>query len=228
MKNLALIACAALPLFACAGAVDEGGNAAQQSDAVNLAGLQLLVDFDQVNGTAVPNNSVVDTTYSGSGVTFSCIVCASGHAYARALGTGTQGVSLIDPQASILPFFDARDGAVTATFNDAKNWASIDAAPVLPPEFSGTPTNLPWLEAYDANGNKLGEALYPIAYGQTGYGTPQTLTVNVGSATIKTVRFSSQHSSGPAVYGTFDNLRANGISVIFVPRPVPTVRPIIQ
>ncbi len=90
---------------------------------------------------------------------------------------------------------------------------------MLPPEYAGTPTNLPWLEAYDANGNKLGETLYPIAYGQSGYGNAQTLTFTASSAVIKTVRFSSQHSSGPAVYGTFDNLRANG--VILIPRQVP-------
>ena len=187
---------------------------------MNTLPTTVTLDFDQVGGTAVPNNSIVDTTYNGNGVTFSCIVCASGHAFARALGTGTQGVSLIDPAASILPFFDARDGAVTATFANPRSWVSIDAAPVLPPEYVGTPTNLPWIEAYDANGNKLGETLYPINFGQTGYGSMQTLTVTASTSVIKTVRFSSQHSSGPAVYGEFDNLRF-GIDIIFVPRQVP-------
>lgn len=224
MKKLLLIACTALPLLACAGNVADTEDVAQQRDDVIVIPRTVLVDFDQVNGTAVPNNSAVDTTYGASGVTLSCIVCASGHAYARALGSGTQGVSLVDPQSSILPFFDARDGAVTATFTTPRNWVSIDAAPVLPPEYLGTPTNLPWIEAYDVNGTKLGETLYPLAYNQAGYGSMQTLTVSSPNA-IKTVRFSSQHSSGPAVYGMFDNLRFNGDPIILNPIPLPLPYP---
>ncbi|HTQ03572.1 MAG TPA: hypothetical protein VMI54_06935 [Polyangiaceae bacterium] len=227
MKKLLVIACSALPfVVGCAGAVDDGEQTAQQSDAVNVISHDVLVDFDEVNGTPIPNNSIVDTTYAANGVTFSCVVCTSGHAYARALGNGTQGVSLIDPNASILPFFDARDGAVTATFNTPRNWVSIDAAPVLPPEFVGTPTNMPWIEAYDASGNLLTKTLYPIAYGQAGYGTEQTLTVS-SPGNIKTVRFSSRHDSGPAVYGTFDNLRFNG-DLILIPLPPPRLHLPIQ
>jgi hypothetical protein len=205
--------------MACAGAVDESETTAEQGEAMLLPRATVSVDFDEVGGTAIAADSVVDTTYGAYGVTFGCVVCASGHAYARALGTGTQGVSLVARQASVLPFFDARDGAVTATFNSPRSWVSIDAAPVLPPEYLGTPTNMPWIEAFDANGNYLSETLYSIAYGQPGYGNPQTLTVSASSAVIKSVRFSSRHSSGPAVYGTFDNLRFNSDLIIKLPPP---------
>lgn len=218
MRNLLLVAGAVLPLMACAGSVDDSETTAVQGEELTLPRLTTVVDFDQVGGAAIANGSVVDTTYAAYNVTFGCAVCSSGHAYARAIGNGTQGVSLIDPQASILPFFDARDGAVTATFNTPRTWVSIDAAPVLPPEFAGTPTNMPWIEAFDANGNYLSETLYSTAYGQPGYGDAQTLTVSASSAVIKSVRFSSRHSSGPAVYGTFDNLRFNG-DLILIPHP---------
>jgi hypothetical protein len=189
---------------------------------MRLPSTDVLIDFDQVNGAAVAADSIVDTTYAGSGVTFSCVACASGHAFARWPGTGTQGISLIAPSSSVLPFFDSRDGAVTATFNSPRSWVSIDAAPVLPPEYLGTPVGMPWIEAYDANGNLLQKTLYPIAYGQPSYGSAQTLTVNTGAANIKLVRFSSRWVSGtPSVYGTFDNLRFNGDPIIFKPIPLP-------
>lgn len=230
MRNLLLIACVALPLVACAGAVDQtdNGSTAEQKDDLSYVLPDGLADFDQVNGTPIANNSIVDTTYTGIHVTLSCIVCASGHAYARTITTGSQGVSLINPQTSSLPFFDARDGAVTATFNTPRTWVSIDAAPVLPPEWVTPPTNLPWLEAYDVNGNKLGEALYPINYGQPNYGTMQTLKIATAPfAQIKTVRFSSQHNSGTSVYGEFDNLRFNGDLVYVPPPPPPRLQPIL-
>jgi hypothetical protein len=215
MRNLLLLAFAALPLLACAGNIDGGEDTAQQSDEMivgNLPSLNpppVLIDFDEVGGTPIANNTIVDTTYATSGVTFSCVVCASGHAYARALGNGSQGVSLIDPQASGLPIFDSRDGAVTATFNTPRSWVSIDATPVLSPEFAGTPVGMPWIEAYDANGNLLTKTLYPLSYGQAGYGAAATLTVTANG--IKTVRFSSRWVSGtPSVWGQFDNLRYNG------------------
>jgi hypothetical protein len=219
MRNILLVACAALPLMACSGQVDDSETTAEQGEEMVLPRTTVSIDFDQVGGVAVADNSVVDTTYNGYGVTFGCVVCASGHAYARTIGNGTHGVSLVDPQASVLPFFDARDGAVTATFVTPRTWVSIDAAPVLPAEYLGTPTNMPWIEAFDANGNYLSETLYSIAYGQPGYGNPQTLSVSAGSALIKSVRFSSRHASGPAVYGTFDNLRYNSDPIIKLPPP---------
>jgi len=224
MRNLLLIACAALPLVACGAAVEPSEDTASSSDALVQ---DQWVDFDQVwkapmfpslGSTPVANGSVVDTAYTGYGVTFSCVACTSGHAYARLLNNGTNGVSLIDPQSSFLPYFDSRFGAVTATFNTGRSWVSIDAAPVLPPEYVGTPVGMPWLEAYDANGNFITKTLYSIAYGQPGYGNAQTLTVSSASASIKTVRFSSRFVNGtPPVYGTFDNLRFNGDPLVRVP-----------
>jgi hypothetical protein len=227
MRTLLLIACAALPLVACGGAADDTEGAASSSDALTWPARDQWVDFDQVlaspifptlGSTPVANGSVVDTAYTGYGVTLSCVVCTSGHAFARALSNANNGVSLVDPQTSVLPYFDARNGAVIATFNTGRSWVSIDAAPVLPPEFKGTPVSMPWIEAYDANGNFLAKTLYPIAYGQPGYGDAHTLTVSSGSASIKSVRFSSRYVSGtPPVYGTFDNLRFNGDPIVLTP-----------
>ncbi len=223
MRNLLLIACIALPLSACAGAVDENesgnGTTAEQKDDLTIILPDGLLDFDEVNGTPIPNNSIVDTTYSASNhVTFAV---PNGHAYARLISSGNQGVSPIT-----VAFFDERDGTVTATFDTPRTWVSIDAAAVLPFEYKPPVTNRPWLRAYDANGNLVGEKFYPIAYGQPGYGTMQTLTVTTAPwAQIASVRFSSEHISGAPVYGEFDNLRYDG-GFIYIPPPPPPIPPL--
>lgn len=238
MKRLLLLAFTALPLIACGGSIDEAEESASTSAELTLPATDRLVDFDQVltspafpsfGSTPVAAGSIVDTRYTaGYGVTFSCVSCTSGHAFARPISSGSNGVSLIDPASSFLPFFDARNGAVKAEFATPRSWVSIDARPVLAPEFAGTPVGMPWLEAYDSNGNFLSKMLYPITFGQTGWGSVQTLTVSSTTAAIKFVRFSSRAVAGtPPVYGEFDNLRFNGDLLVLVPvEKPPILRPI--
>lgn len=221
----ALLTLAALSLAACGGA-PEDRNPTGTNDSELQFPSSALINFDQATFNSpqlglityyLSDGALVDTTYSG--VTFNCIVCSSGHAYARySTGFGSNGVSLFAPPT--LPFYDARFGAVQATFATTKRWVSIDARAVLPPEYAGTPVAKPWIEAYDANGAFLTRAYYPLNYGDPGYGSVQTLTVSTSSALIKSVRFSSQHfSSSPSVYGEFDNLRYN-LEVIRLPVPI--------
>ena len=237
MNRVLLLAICALPLVACGAAVDGADEAASTSSELILPAVDGLVDFDQVlaapafpsfGATPVAANSIVDTSYTGYGVTFSCVSCATGHAYARPISSGSNGVSLIDPSSSILPFFDARSGALKAEFSTARSWVSIDARPVLPPEYVGTPVGMPWLEAYDANGTLLAKTLYPFSYGQAGWGSMQTLVVSASSAAIKYVRFSSRAVAGtPPVYGEFDNLRYNGDPLVLVPIEKPPIRRLV-
>lgn len=238
MKRVLLLALATFPLIACGGAVDESEEVSSSAADLSLSATDWLIDFDQVlpvpgwpgfgSATAIPANSIIDNSYAGYGVTFSCVQCTSGHVYARPSSAGSNGASLIDPNASVFGFFDARFGAVRAEFTTPRSWVSIEARPILPAEFVGTPINMPWIEAYDANGTFLSKTLYPIAYGQPGWGTAQTLTINVGSAVIKAVRFSSRAIVGtPPVYGEFDNLRFNGDPIVLTPvEKPPIVRPI--
>jgi hypothetical protein len=222
MKRFALVltALATLPLVAC-GAAPDGtqGTDGVTSDGVGTTdpALRLLrqnpptvIDFDtDPAGNAVANDTVVDATYASKGVTFSCIVCTSGHGVARTPGRSGNGVSLWRVADSGLPFFDARWGAVRADFTTPRSSVSIDALEVQPPEWLGTPLGKPWLEAYDTNNALVGQVYYP-AYGTTGFGQWQTLTIDTGVANIAYVRFSSKYVSGsPPVYGEFDNLTFN-------------------
>src|SRR4026207_281770 len=89
-----------------------------------------IIDFDDVT-----NGTVVDTHYPG--VTFGCVVCTSGHAYARDMNTcgsptaasGSNVVTLVDPASSTLTSFDTRFGALSATFAVPQRFVSIDARP---------------------------------------------------------------------------------------------------
>jgi len=169
-----------------------------------------LIDFDITpTGLPITDATVVNTTYQSWGVTLSSIYCsASGCAPASAFARGSSGkngtnnVSLFQTGLSI---FDARYGAVEASFNQAKSSVSIDAQAVVFPEQLSTPVARPFIEAYDAAGSLLTRTYYP-AYGTPGFGSWQTLTVN--AAGIRRVRFSSQAPGGTTpVYGSFDNLQ---------------------
>jgi hypothetical protein len=224
MKS-SLVALAALPLAltlaACEGP-PEAGEVATNESALSLSQVpvgvkplptSVLIDFDTSPAGPVAGGTQIDSTYASQGVTFTCVVCSSGHAYALT-AVPNNAVSLFAPPS--LPFFDARWGAVKASFASPRAWVSIDATAVLPPEWLTTPVAKPWLEAFDANGNIIlqngaAAVYYPLNYGDAGYGTAQTLTVNA-SATQKIayVLFSSQApGSGTPVYGQFDNLRFN-------------------
>ncbi|HVW25155.1 MAG TPA: hypothetical protein VHC69_07265 [Polyangiaceae bacterium] len=236
MKTVLLLALAALPLTACGGAIEDEGSTDGRvgtSESDLTATFTELVDFDHdPSGNAIADGTAVDNVYSSLGVTLSSIVCTSSgctsgqHAYARTWGSTNIASLFASPT---VPVFDARSGAVRADFATPRTWVSIDATPVLPPEYFGTPASQPWIEAYDANNNKIGSSVYyPIAYGAAGYGSQQTLKIDAGSAIIKYVRFSSQYSSSsPAVYAALDNLRFNGATVIWNPPPIKILEPAV-
>ena len=174
-----------------------------------------LIDFDNSPAGPVASNTMINSTYASSGVQLSCVVCASGNAYAIfGATTGSNAVSLWQPPS--VPEFDARAGAVKAAFSTPRSWVSIEATPILPAEFLGTPTSRPFLEAFDAQGNLIGSVVYyPYSYGDPNFGTTQVLKVSSSTANIAYVLFSSQAPGGnPPVYGLFDNLRYS------VPLPV--------
>lgn len=236
MKHVGLLALYALPLIACGGAVEderslEGEVGTSQSELANpppgatssiTYATTFLINFDaDVAGAALSDGTILDTLFTSSrGITFTGITCAqgqgcvNGHAYARASTDAESAPNVVAsvPPSQGLPLLNAEYGAVRADFTTARTWVSIDVKPVpFVADAADPPTARPWFEAYDANNNLVGQVYYPIAYGGTGYGTYQTLTINAGSARIKWIRFSSQAPGNtPLVFGSFDNLRFNG------------------
>lgn len=184
-----------------------------------------VIDFDSdPTGAPIADGTTVDATYNSLGVTLTCIVCTSTHAFARSPGRAGNGVSLF--AYPNIPLYDSRNGAVRAEFSTPRSWVSIDALAVLPPEWAGTPTARPWLEAYDAAGNKLGSTVYYPAYGTSGWGQWQTLRIDDPTGSIKFVRFSSQHfNNSPSVYGSFDNLTFNTDPYWIDLKPIPFPKP---
>ena len=164
-----------------------------------------VINFDDV-----PDGTVIDTHYAAKGATFASVTTSPAKrwsTYARSIWgieSAPNGVSLVPPPT--LSLFDARQGGIEVTFDKAQRWVSIDAQPILPPEYMTPPTARPFLEAYDAKGKLLGRVYYPLPYGDAAYGSWQTLIYSSSVANIVKVIFSSQYNGGTPVYAVFDQL----------------------
>ncbi len=204
--------------------------------AIAVSGLFMLVQADAkaevINFDDVANGTIIDTQYPG--VTFGCVSCSSGHAFARdmaAFGSSTAAsglnvVTLVAPAGSGLPgassltSFNTPLGALSATFATPQRTVSVDARPQLPLEFLGAVNNKPYMELYSSTvqnaSTLIARVLYPLNFGDPGYCSPnvsacggvwQTLTFTSASDNIVSIRLSSQNSQGGApVYADFDNL----------------------
>jgi hypothetical protein len=212
-----------------------------------LGGAQIVFG-GQINFDNVASGTVIDNQYPG--VTFGCVACGSGHAYARDMSsfgsttaaTDPNVVTLIgapgsgDPNASTVTSFDARFGAVTVFFATPQRTVSIQARPQLPLEFFGSGLNKPFLEAYSSTTQNsstfLGRVLYPLDFGTGGYCQPstsacggpwQTMTFTSSSDNIVSLRLSSQATQGgPNVYADFDNLTFETTPAPVIPKPEAT------
>jgi hypothetical protein len=250
LRTFVLTASAVLSLVACGAASpddstgtqteDPAQDTAVESDAVGSSTQAativwqpppVLIDFDvDPSNAAIANGAIVDGAYSGFGVTFTCVVCSSGHAYARTPGRTNNGVSLF--QSPYFPMYDGRYGAVRADFASPRSFVTIDVLGILPPEYLGTPVARPWIEAYDSTNTMVAKTYYPF-HGDPAFGTWQTLRVDAPAGkSISYVRFSSQNfSNSPAVYAEFDNLTFNADPVIFeapvrpILKTIPVLRP---
>src|SRR6478672_7199015 len=132
--------------------------------ALSLVGLSArnsqatTINFDNLT-----DGTVIDSLFSGSGVTFSNAI--GGSVYAQDAGgfapSGSNVVSVLN--GGLDSFFDGQSGAVKATFSTLQSTVSIDARAVGPVEFLGTLQNRPYLQAYDINGNFLQQINYSLA-----------------------------------------------------------------
>jgi len=152
--------------------------------------------------------TVVDATYVAPlGVTLQNPL--GGSTYARALASAPSPANVVSLFASGFPAFDARSGAVDAVLSADVSTVSIDTFAVAPLEGLGSQTKKPFLEAYDASNNLVGQVYYsgPQPTIPGGFSPTETLTITVPGNTIHKARFSSQFSVGAVpTYGVFDNL----------------------
>jgi len=238
MKHTALLLTllASVPLGACSMApLDSDGSSDEQASSASEELMwyvsnpaPTVIDFDRDPAqAAIADGAVVDATYTSQGVTFTCIVCSSGHAFARSIGRTGNGVSMV--ASPVFAGFDSHMGAVVAEFTGPRSWVSVDVVAVIASELYTAPNARPWFEAYNAAGQKIGSTVYYPAYGTPGHGQWQTLRIDDPTGSIKSVRLSSQHGS-PMVYGKFDNLSFNTdpywVEATPIPKPPPIFRPI--
>jgi YD repeat-containing protein len=230
MRNAFVVALATLPLLACNVAVDDGAPddnvGTSQSELANPYPTSYLIDFDHdPSGNALADGTIVDTVYTSTlGVTLSSIQCAPGqsctsgqHAFARSSVAPNTAPNVISIDATSVPVFDARFGAIRADFASPRVWVSIDVLPVpYVADAIGAPDGQPWIQAYDASGALIASVHYTGLSTDPDYFTYHTMKVDAGSARIKWVQFSVHPSSGgaEALFGEFDNLRFNSNTII--------------
>ncbi|HXN06178.1 MAG TPA: PEP-CTERM sorting domain-containing protein [Nitrospiria bacterium] len=144
-----------------------------------------LINFDDVaSGTNINNQY--------AGVTFNCVVCSTGNAYAVGLldATHVNGVSLHSSD----PTFAAQEGAVEAHFSTLQSSVSIDAKYIESLEYLGSPSKSPYLQAFDSSNTLLATKYYDLSLvpGTAVSGPWETLSINM--ANISYVRFTVQNN----------------------------------
>jgi hypothetical protein len=162
----------------------------------------------------VASGTVVDSTYAGAGVSFASVTYPprTWSAFARLMpfgGSGQSGKNVLsiiqkDPD---LPWFDARYGALEATFSQLQQSVSVWAYAMNSPEGSGNADNRPFMEAYDSTGKYLGKALTQLGVHDANFiGFWHPISFSSPSRNIAKVRLSSQANGLPWTYAVFDNL----------------------
>lgn len=170
----------------------------------------VVIRFDDV-----ADGTVVDAQYAGSGVTFASLTTnppSRGSAYARQLqiGTAASGVNVLSLSKGAGwtgAFFDARQGAVEATFSQLQRSVSVLALPLDSPEGLGMDDNRPFMEAFDTAGAYLGRSRTQLGPDDPNfYLNWQLISFVSPIKNIKKVRLSSQAHGSRWVYTVFDNL----------------------
>lgn len=166
-----------------------------------------------LNFDDVPSGTAIDSTYANSGVIFASVTYPprTWSTYARDLMSGsssTNGKNVLTLHtAAGVPWFDARYGAIEATFSQAQKSVSIWAYAMNSSEGSGNADNRPFMEAYDSSGKLVGKVLTQLGVHDANfYGFWHPLSISSSSRNITKIRLSSQANGLPWTYATFDNL----------------------
>ena len=179
------------------------------------ASLEFHYKYVTINFDDVDSNTVINNQYASQGATFDVITTnppsSGGLVYARGEGyyaeTFPNVVSLFPYiDHDLVSYFDALDGGIEVKFTKAICNVSIDAMAIWGRNPSDHADNRPFMEAYDTNGTKIAEVLYPYAYDEYGFGTWQRLSYSSSKSNIGSIRFSSQRMGTNHVFGIFDTL----------------------
>ncbi|MFZ2972221.1 hypothetical protein [Ferribacterium limneticum] len=168
----------------------------------------VTITFDDV-----PSGTAVDSTYAGSGVTLASVTYPprTWSAFAKEMpwGGGQSGknvLTIIEADPSY-PWFDARYGALEATFSQLQQSVSVWAYAMNSSEGAGNADNRPFMEAYDSTGKYLGKVLTQLGVHDANFlGHWHPLSFSSTSRNIAKVRLSSQANGLPWTYAAFDNL----------------------
>jgi hypothetical protein len=209
MKHALFAGAAALSLVACALPATE----LDESHELTAETSEAIYTPPPVAGTLTfepgRDGTVADSTYSSWGIALSAIdcftipgSCVPGHAYMRPPGEASaSGVSLF--RRGWLPHFNAKFGAVEATFSTPVSLASVRVLlTTYAADNAGPLSARPWLEGYDAAGKLVAKA-----FGTPTVNTWQTVAVTGpgGAVNITRVRFSVEQRL-PELVGLFDNV----------------------
>ena len=134
--------------------------------------LSIVLNFDDVT-----DGTVIDSQYSG--VTLAAIKpgqTAKGHVYARKSWdkNNSTNVMSVQPPDIGLATFDDGTGCIEVCFAKAVKSVAVDALALAWQDLRPV-TAKPYLEAYDASGNKLARVMYPASFGDATWGTWQRL-----------------------------------------------------
>ena len=122
-----------------------------------FAAVATEVSAGQINFDDAPDGTMINTRYPG--VTFNNPV--GGNIFARSgSGFAPSSPNVASVFATGVPQFDARFGAVDATFATPVGSVSIDARPSAPVEFLGALTRRPFFEVYSTSGALIGQIYY--------------------------------------------------------------------
>lgn len=177
-------------------------------------------NFTVINFDDVSDGTAIDSHYPG--VTFASVTNSPNpwSTFARQTGDALTPHNVVSLRQTGDPSFDARDGAIEATFATPQRYVCINACPLIDtgPENDTTKLGRPYLQWFDSQGNYMETQYYPLTLGQMGYGDWRPLILQPGPKVIAKVRFSC-HPSDPKmapVYGLFDRL-------VFTDQIVPTL-----
>lgn len=166
--------------------------------------LSVVLNFDDV-----ADGTIIDTQHSG--VTLAAIKpgqTAKGHVYARKSWdkNNSTNVMSVQPPDIGLATFDDGTGWIEVSFASAVKSVAVDALALAWQDLRPV-TAKPYLEAYDANGNKLARVIYPASFGEPNWGTWLRLQYVASGAPIARVLIGSERlSNSSPVYGLFDQL----------------------
>ena len=169
----------------------------------------VMLDFENV-----VSGTVVDNAYTALSVSFASVTTNppkrwSAYAMAMNIGSAQSGKNVLTlTNATGLPLFDARHGAVEATFKQLQQSISVWAYALDSPEcVGGDFDNRPFMEAYDASGAYLGKARTQLGPKDANFfGHWHPISFTSANRNVQRIRLSSQAQGCPWVYTAFDNL----------------------